>query len=178
MEKIYLAAYKHFGENEGDYKLLEVVCNRITNDFNKNDVTFFVTETSDESGDITCTKYVNDNGFKKEDWLPPKFRDIRYQKQRAGEWKDYYFHYLIPQKEKYIAQSDHVILVSDNDKDNKGIVKAMRLAGENCIKHVITLFPETKKLYVAWVEHPDLCYVYNVTDSDIVYEKTMPANEL
>ena len=98
MTKIYMAAYKEFG----DYKLLKKICDYMLCNMNKDDILFYVS--TGESGDNTCMKYVRENGYKYVDWLPKK-RGVN----RA----------IV--KLQYIKNSDHVILVTDGDSIGIGV---------------------------------------------------------
>jgi len=166
MTNIYIAAYKDYG----DYEQLETVCNRITSDMDKNDVTFFVT--TGESGDNTCMKYAREHNFKIEDWFPDEqFGEYKKECMANGHWHEFY-NILKAQKSKYISQADHVILVSDYDAKNNGIGYAMRLAGNNG-KTVSVLYPDKNELHVHKVSNPDRIYVYSVGNGTMNFERTI-----
>ena len=163
MDKIYIAAYKDYA----DYNQLKTVCDRITSDMKKDEVTFFVT--TGESGDNTCYKYARDNNFKIEDWFPDEeFAELK-AKRNSGNWHEFY-NILKTQKNKYISKADHIILVSDYDKKNNGIGYALRLAG-NHGKTISVLFPDKNELHVHKISKPKRVYVYKVENGSMNFEK-------
>jgi len=162
MGNIYMAAYKDYA----NYTQLKAVCDRITSDMKKDDVTFFVT--TGECGDNTCMKYAVDNGFKVEDWFQNK-EELRNETRNNGHWHEYY-NILKQQKAKYISKADHVILVSDYDKRNNGIGYALRLAGNNG-KTVSVLFPDKNELHVHKISRPNRTYVYSIANNSMNFEK-------
>lgn len=117
MTKIYIAAYKEFG----DYKTLKKVCDYLLQYINKEDVLFYVS--TGESGDNTCMKYVRDNGYKYIDWIPQKRG-----KNRSEE------------KLKVIKGSNHTILV--HNYDSLGINIAIRQASENIKGKIVIVYPK------------------------------------
>lgn len=162
MENIYIAAYKDYA----NYNQLKTVCDRITSDMKKEDVTFFVT--TGECGDNTCMKYAVDNGFRVEDWFPNK-EEVKKATYGENHWLEYY-NILKEQKAKYISKADHVILVSDYDKKNNGIGYALRLAG-NHGKTISVLFPDKNELHVHKVSNPNRTYVYRISNNSMNFEE-------
>ncbi len=164
MTNIYMAAYKDYA----DYDLLKTVCDRITSDMDKNDVTFFVT--TGESGDNTCTKYAADNGFRIVDWFPDEqFMPLKEETRQNGHWKEFY-NALKTQKSEFISKADHVILVSDYDAKNNGIGYAIRLASKHG-KTISVLFPDRGELYVNRFSTPNKTYVYSVSNGTMNFKK-------
>lgn len=98
MIKIYVAAYKNFN----DYKTLKKVYDYFLSKQNKENVLFYAT--TGEHGDNLCMKYIRENGYNYVDWLPQKWN-----KNRAKE------------KEPFIADSDHVILITDGNSIGIGV---------------------------------------------------------
>ena len=117
MTKIYIAAYKEFG----DYKILKKVCDYLLQHTNKEDVLFYVS--TGESGDNTCMKYVRDNGYNYIDWMPQKRC-----KNRSEE------------KLKVIKESNHAILVHGND--SVGISIAIRHSSVNINGKIAIIYPQ------------------------------------
>jgi hypothetical protein len=95
---------------------------------NKSEILFFVT--SGEPGDNTCMKYVINNGYKYEDWIP-----VKRGHNRADE------------KLEFIKKSDHTILVTNGE--SRGIMIAMRFAGKN-ISGKIVIVDYSKKMFSVW----------------------------
>lgn len=160
MVNIYLAAYKDYA----NYEELKTVCDRITSDMDKNDVTFFVT--TGESGDNTCMKYARDNGFKIEDWFPDEeFDELKKSTRENGHWMEFYNAKKM-KKAEYISKADHVILVSDYDAKNNGIGYALRIASKNG-KTISVLYPDKKEIHVHKISNPNTTYVYSVNNGSM-----------
>lgn len=98
MTKIYIAAYKEFG----NYKTLKKVCDYFLSRLDKSNVLFYVS--TGERGDNTCMKYIRENGYKYIDWLP-----IKKGVNRSEE------------KLKAIKNCDHSILVTNGSSVGIGI---------------------------------------------------------
>lgn len=124
MTNIYIAAYKKFN----DYPVLKKVCDYMLSRMNKNDIQFFVT--SGEPGDNTCMRYVIDNGYKYENWMP-----VKRGRNRADE------------KLKFIKRSNHVILVTNGE--SRGITIAMRFAGKS-IDGKIVVIEHNNNIFTVW----------------------------
>ena len=159
-----MAAYKDYA----DYEQLKTVCDRITSDMNKDDVTFFVT--TGESGDNTCTKYAVENGFKTEDWFPDEeFAELKERMRATGHWHEFY-NALKAKKNEYISKADHVILVSDYDAKNNGIGYALRLASGHG-KTISVLFPDRNELHVHKIANPQRTYIYSVANGSMNFDR-------
>lgn len=135
MTKIYVAAYKEFG----DYKTLKKIYDYFLCKLDKEDVIFYVS--TGESGDNTCMKYIRENKYKYIDWLPQKKG-----KNRAEE------------KFQYIKDSDHAILITDGNSVGIGValnyacrfivgkVVSVRIQCNDLTVFQVGKKPKTKKL--------------------------------